>query len=85
MKIGIDARMLGERGIGRYIEQLIESLEKIDTKNQYYIILTNKNFDKYIPKNNNFQKIKVNFRWYSIKEQNKIPSFLNKYSSDTTF
>lgn len=82
MKIGIDARMLGERGIGRYIEQLIKSLEKIDNENQYYIILTNNNFDKYTPKNTNFHKIKANFRWYSIKEQLFFPLFLNKFNFD---
>lgn len=74
--------MLGERGIGRYIEQLIENLEEIDNENQYYIILTKKNFDKYTPKNNNFKKIIANFKWYSFKEQLLFPGFLNKYNFD---
>lgn len=82
MKIAIDARMLGERGIGRYIEQLILNLEKIDNTNQYYVILTKDNFDKYTPKNQNFNKIIANFRWYSLKEQLLFPNFLNKYNFD---
>ena len=35
MRIGIDARLAFETGVGRYIRNLILELSKIDTKNSY--------------------------------------------------
>lgn len=37
MKIGIDARLINETGVGRYIRNLVVELEKIDKKNKYII------------------------------------------------
>ena len=82
MRIGIDARMLGERGIGRYIEQLILNLEKIDNENQYFVFLTKENFDKYNPTGFNFNKILADFKWYSFSEQISFPKLLKKYKLD---
>jgi glycosyltransferase involved in cell wall biosynthesis len=75
MKIGIDARLYGprNRGLGRYIQKLIEHLEKIDQKNQYIIFLRRANWDNYQPKNSNFKKILADYRWYSLKEQIFMP------------
>jgi len=39
MKIGIDARMLGYSGIGRYTENLIREILQIDKKNQYVVFV----------------------------------------------
>ena len=46
MKIAIDARMYGpmQGGLGRYIQQLILNLEKIDSQNQYVILLRKENW-----------------------------------------
>ena len=47
MKIVIDARMYGleNAGIGRYILNLISSLEKLDSKNDYFLLLRKKYYD----------------------------------------
>ncbi len=82
MKIGIDARMLGERGIGRYIEQLILNLEKLDIENQYFIFLSKNSFDKYEPKSFNFTKVLADYKWYGISEQIGFPKLLKKYKLD---
>lgn len=84
MKIGIDARFYGisGKGIGRYTKNLINNLEKIDFKNQYFIFLRKENFDEYVPKNHNFQKILADYRWYSMKEQIFFPFKLKKYNLD---
>ncbi len=82
MRIGIDARMLGERGIGRYIEQLILNLEKQDVENQYYIFLNKNSFDKYEPRAFNFNKVLADYKWYGIAEQLKFPGLLKKYKLD---
>ena len=69
MKIGIDARFYGVAGPGRYVSNLISELEKIDTKNQYTIFLTDKGNQQYHPKNPNFKKWITNIPWYSVQEQ----------------
>jgi len=59
-KIGIDARFFGpkDKGLGRYGENLIRNLEKIDPsqKNQYFVFLQKNRFDDYKPQNPNFKK-----------------------------
>ena len=47
MKIGIDARFFGakDKGFGRYTENLIRNLEKIDSVNHYFIFLRKDSWD----------------------------------------
>ena len=84
MKLGIDARFFGTlgKGLGRYTQKLIEHLEKIDTENQYYVFLRRENFEEYVPKNPNFQKVLADFQWYSFAEQLGFPWLLRKYELD---
>ncbi|MCX7698175.1 MAG: glycosyltransferase family 4 protein [Candidatus Goldbacteria bacterium] len=39
MKIGIDARIIFRRGVGRYISNLIKNILEIDRENKYFIYL----------------------------------------------
>lgn len=84
MNIGIDARFFGakDKGFGRYTEQLIRSLEKLDHKNQYFIFLRKDSWKEYQPKNPNFKKILANYKWYGWKEQMFLPLKLKKYKLD---
>lgn len=84
MRIGIDARFYGPEGtgIGRYVEKLLENLEKIDEQNEYFIFLRKANFHLYNPKKPNFQKITADARWYSLKEQVIMPAVLSKQRLD---
>ncbi len=93
MRIGIDARFFGAigKGLGRYTQKLIENLEKISAKggpafswdnNEYFIFLRKENFNDYIPRNKNFQKVLADYRWYSFSEQINMPRLLNKYNLD---
>jgi glycosyltransferase involved in cell wall biosynthesis len=68
MHIGIDARFFGTtgKGLGRYTEKLIHSLEKIE----------------YIPKNPNFTKVSVPYKWYGFAEQFLYPFLLFRYRVD---
>jgi len=81
MKVGIDARMLGYSGIGRYTENLIREILQIDKKNQY-VAFTQKGrgrfmnydlgFKKFInPKSkiSNLKIVEVDAPIYSFKEQ----------------
>ncbi len=84
MRIGIDARFYGSlgKGLGRYTQKLIENLEKIDTENRYFVFLRKENFDEYVPKNKNFQKVLADCQWYTLSEQLDMPKILNKYDLD---
>lgn len=84
MRIGIDARFYGPlgKGIGRYTQQLIAHLEKLDQENEYFIFLRQENFDLYKPKSSNFHRVLADYSWYSSKEQIFFPLKLYKYHLD---
>ncbi|MFA6422332.1 MAG: glycosyltransferase family 1 protein, partial [Candidatus Buchananbacteria bacterium] len=84
MKIGIDARLYGTKhaGIGRYTEQVIKNLEKIDSQNQYFVFLQKDGFDSYQPQAPNFKKVLADFEVYGFGEQLGYPSLLKKYNLD---
>jgi glycosyltransferase involved in cell wall biosynthesis len=86
MKVGIDARFYGPqvKGLGRYLQKLIENLEELEknSQNEFYIFLTKEGYDNYQPQSNNFHKVLADFSWYGWKEQLFFPFFLNKYRLD---
>lgn len=84
MRIGIDARMYGPKqgGLGRYIEQLILHLEKIDTQNEYTIFLRKENWGDYQPNNPKFSKVLADIHWYSWAEQLVLSTIINKEKID---
>ncbi len=69
MKIGIDARLYAETGIGRYISNLIKNLEELDTENDYVIFVNKQGSDKYRPRNPRFKKWLADIKWYTANEQ----------------
>ena len=84
MKIAIDARLYGPQGtgIGKYTEKLIENLQELDKKNNYFIILNKGNWDQFKPKTPNFEKVMVDAPFYSLKEQAFIPAAISKIKPD---
>lgn len=84
MKIGIDARFLGPlgKGLGRYTSELIRSLERLDTENEYIVFLRRENFDAYQPSNPRFRKVLADFQWYSFEEQFCFPIVLYRERCD---
>ena len=85
MRIGIDARSFGVSkgtGIGRYVQELIKNLEKLDHKNDYVIFLRKDNFNLYQPRSKNFSKVLADVPWYSVKEQVILPSIFNSQKLD---
>ena len=82
MKIVIDARMYGleNAGIGRYLINLLNELQKIDSKSKYIVLLRKKYYQR-LKLNNNFKKIEADFRHYSFAEQIKLPGILSKHKS----
>ena len=68
MKIAVDAREL-RTSSGRYVERLLEYLQDIDTENDYVIILTQKDFDGWAPKNPKFTKVVTVYKEFTFGEQ----------------
>jgi glycosyltransferase involved in cell wall biosynthesis len=90
MKIGIDARLYSQAGIGRYIRNLISALAKIDLSNQYILYLKKSDFASASLLISNFKngcfQIKIaDYPWYSIKEQLLFPIQLYKDRLDLLF
>jgi len=75
IRIGIDARFYGpkQKGLGRYVQKLVENLERVDLINQYIIFLRRENWSEYQPSQPNFKKVLTDYRWYSLPEQILMP------------
>lgn len=82
MRIGIDARLWGESGVGRYIRNLVWELSKIDRVNQYILFLRDENEvgPRKLPEN--WQSRKVDIRWHTVEEQLRFPAILNRENLD---
>jgi glycosyltransferase involved in cell wall biosynthesis len=70
MRIGIDARLWDETGVGRYIRNLVWQLEKIDKKNEYVLFIKKgiKKSDLGIT-NERFRIVETDIHWHTIEEQ----------------
>ncbi|MFA7049565.1 MAG: glycosyltransferase family 1 protein [Patescibacteria group bacterium] len=85
-KIGIDARFYGPfaKGLGRYTQEIVDNILKIDTENNYVIFLGKHNFDELIidKDNKRVKKVLVDIKWYSWKEQLLFPFYIWKEKLD---
>ncbi|MBI2989880.1 MAG: glycosyltransferase family 4 protein [Candidatus Magasanikbacteria bacterium] len=83
MKIGIDARMWGSGfGIGRYIQQLVLHLEKIEREHEYVLFFKKDNWREYEPKNPCFKKVLADIHWYGWEEQTKLTKIFQQERVD---
>lgn len=82
MKIGIDARLINETGIGRYIQNLISELGKTDKDNSYVVFLKREAFDSLATPNSRWQKRLADIPWHSFAEQIVMPWLLVKEHLD---
>src|SRR4051812_22356097 len=84
MKIGIDARLWNETGVGRYIRNLVKELQLIDKKNEYILFVRKADFDKVSSQivNSKFLVKVADIRWHTIEEQIKLPRILNNENLD---
>jgi glycosyltransferase involved in cell wall biosynthesis len=73
MRIGIDARLYAQTGVGRYLQNIISELSSLDQKNDYIVYLRKEEFGKFIPPNNRWRKKILDIKWHTLKEQLHIP------------
>jgi len=73
MKIGIDARLIGETGVGRYIRNLIRELAAADRRHTYTVFLTKKGASAFTVPNRRWKKAIADVRWHTVAEQLEMP------------
>lgn len=73
--IGIDARFYGPlgKGLGRYIQEIVDNVIKIDAVNNYVVFLSPDNFDEFTVPDGRIKKIIAPARWYTLAEQITMP------------
>lgn len=71
MRIGIDARLIEETGVGRYIRNLISELGVIDNKNEYVVFLRKKSIGMTLP--DRWEKRLADVHWHTVAEQFAMP------------
>ncbi|HUD20131.1 MAG TPA: glycosyltransferase family 1 protein [Patescibacteria group bacterium] len=82
MKIGIDARLIGETGVGRYIRNLIRELGDIDSVNQYILFFRKRDYHTFSPPNDRWTKRLADVSWHSVREQIVMPWLFTKEHLD---
>jgi glycosyltransferase involved in cell wall biosynthesis len=78
-RIGIDARFYGPigKGLGRYIQEIVDNVIKLDDYNEYVIFLRKDNFDELVFDNQtNVKKVLTDVQWYTLKEQLTMPFYI---------
>ena len=91
MTIGIDARMYRSSvaGIGRYSQNLVENLLKIDKTNRYIFFMTSDDIKEINPKseirNPKHKVVEANISHYSVSEQTKLLGIIAKENVDLMF
>jgi len=79
-KIGIDARFYGPfaKGLGRYTQEIVDNILKMDNENEYVVFLGKHNFDELEIDTNNkkVKKVLVDIKWYSWQEQLFFPFYI---------
>lgn len=84
MRIGIDCRLWGETGVGRYLRNLITELRVLDNENDYVLFILPKDKDDAglnFP-DSRFAIKQVSIRWHTINEQIKFPGIIEKENVD---
>jgi len=83
-RIGIDARFYGPigKGLGRYTQEVVDNIIKLDEVNEYVIFLTGANFNDFVCDGARVTKVLANVRWYTFKEQLVMPWLLAKARLD---
>ena len=69
MDIGIDVRKIGDTGIGRYIENLVERLLVVDDRHRYTLFFARGEAEAYPFPTSRVRKVTIDAPKYSLKEQ----------------
>lgn len=77
-RLGIDARLISQTGVGVYTQNLLYFLEKNSSSSiEIYVYLRKEDLNSVDFKRGNFVKREANYRWHSIGEQVGFLKLLN--------
>lgn len=84
MRIGIDARLYSPRfgGIGRYTQELIDHLARIDQENEYILFFNEDDYSQYLAPNARFGKRRVTAKKDTLQEQTAFVKDLHREQLD---
>lgn len=82
MRIGIDARMIDNTGIGRYLRNLLLHLARLDTRNIYIVFVNADNSRVVQQENIQFVPLQIPVPLYSLREQWWLPWEIRKWPLD---
>ncbi|PIT95347.1 hypothetical protein COT96_01495, partial [Candidatus Falkowbacteria bacterium CG10_big_fil_rev_8_21_14_0_10_38_22] len=73
--IGIDARFYGPigKGLGRYTQEIVDNIIKLDQANHYVIFLRQENYNDFVGTDKRIKKVLADIEWYGLKEQLIFP------------
>jgi glycosyltransferase involved in cell wall biosynthesis len=82
--IGIDARLYGPhaKGLGRYVQELVDGVLRQDQENEYVIFLAPINFKDFILPRAGVRKVLCRSRWYTLAEQVELPYLIARNHID---
>jgi len=83
-RIGIDARFYGPigKGLGRYQQEIVDNILKMDEVNEYVIFLSPANYDFFQERPPRIRKVLARSRWYTLSEQISMPYLIWRESLD---
>lgn len=82
MKIGIDARLIQETGVGRYIRNLIAQLGARDLGHEYVVFLPPESYDSFRLPSLRWKKVLATLRWHTLSEQIRMPKLFKSEHLD---
>ncbi len=69
MRIGIDARLISETGIGRYIRNILAELSKLNRDHEYVIYVSGSQKAHLVPHDSRFTTRNFRSHWHTVEEQ----------------
>src|SRR3990172_11182357 len=76
-RVGIDARLYSQTGVGVYLRNLLHFIEKITNGEiLFYVYLLPEDYDKVRFTKSNFIKKRIHSRWHTISEQVEFAKIL---------
>ncbi len=80
-RIGIDARLISQTGVGVYIRNLLHYVDTNDPEIEYYVYAYPSDY-KHIPERAQLVKRPAPYRWHSVDEQTRFLNLLRKDKLD---
>lgn len=82
MHIGIDARLIVQTGVGRYIRNMLSGLAKVDTADSYTVFLRSDDISAITLPDTRFTAVPLDVRWHTLREQLTAPSIFTRAGLD---